>query len=451
MKTNPQGKATKIKLLSFKAPHMRTFHLSWLAFFFCFFGWFGIAPLMAVVREELGLSQSQIGNIIIASVAMTVFARLFIGWLVDKIGPRISYTWLLILGSLPVLLIGLSNSYESFLFCRLLIGMIGASFVISQYHTSVMFAPNVVGTANATSAGWGNLGGGVTQMLMPIIFALLVSIGFMEVAAWRWAMVVPGIGMLIMGFLYWFYTQDTPHGNLSELRKTNPDYALKKEQKGATKSVYKDKRVWALFLIYGACFGMELTINNIGAIYFKDYFDLDLKTAGIIAGLFGLMNLFARTLGGYYCDKAGVKFGLNGRVKFLFYALLFAGIALIIFSQMKFLPLAIAAMMVFGLFTQMSSGATYSVVPFINRKAMGAVAGIVGAGGNAGAVAAGFLFKEEGFSYPEVLFVLGIVVTAVSFLVWTIRFTVTEETEVEKEMDSRDVEHSKLSPVPVEA
>ena len=188
MKVNKWGKATQIKLFSFKAPHMRAFHMSWMAFFLCFFGWFGIAPLMAVVRDELSLTQSQIANIIIASVAITVIARLGIGWLCDKIGPRISYSALLILGAIPVMFIGLSNSYESFLLFRLAIGVIGASFVITQYHTSVMFAPNVVGTANATSAGWGNLGGGVTQMLMPLIFAFFVSIGFIETAAWRWAM-----------------------------------------------------------------------------------------------------------------------------------------------------------------------------------------------------------------------------------------------------------------------
>ena len=99
-------KATSINLFSLKTPSMRAFHLSWFAFFLCFFGWFGIAPLMAVVREELGLDKAQIGNIIISSVAITVIARLLIGWLCDKIGPRITYTVLLILGAIPVMLIG---------------------------------------------------------------------------------------------------------------------------------------------------------------------------------------------------------------------------------------------------------------------------------------------------------------------------------------------------------
>src|SRR5882672_4547879 len=172
-----QSKATRINLLDFKTAPMRAFHITWITFFLCFFGWFGIAPLMPVIREDLGLTKGQIGNIIIASVAITIFARLFFGWLCDKIGPRISYTILLAVGSLPVMFIGLSDSYESFLLFRLAIGVIGASFVITQYHTSIMFAPNVVGTANATTAGWGNMGGGVTQFLMPAVFLFFIGRG----------------------------------------------------------------------------------------------------------------------------------------------------------------------------------------------------------------------------------------------------------------------------------
>ena len=152
--------------------------MTWFAFFSCFFAWFGIAPLMSVVRDELQLTQQQIGWAIIGSVSMTIFARLFIGWLCDRIGPRKSYTWLLLLGSLPVMGIGLAQTFETFLMFRVLIGCIGAAFVITQYHTTVMFAPNIVGQANATSAGWGNLGGGVTQFVMPLLS--LRDISFIE-------------------------------------------------------------------------------------------------------------------------------------------------------------------------------------------------------------------------------------------------------------------------------
>ena len=212
------GKATRIRLFSLAAPQMRTFHITWFAFFLCFFGWFGIAPLMAVVRDDLLLSKAQIGNTIIASVAITIVARLVFGWLCDRIGPRLAYSGLLVVGSIPVMCIGLAQNYETFLLFRLAIGVIGASFVITQYHTSVMFAPNVVGTANATTAGWGNMGGGITQMAMPLVFAGVLMFGVGEVLGWRIAMVIPGAALMLVGVAYYLFTQDCPQGNYRELR-----------------------------------------------------------------------------------------------------------------------------------------------------------------------------------------------------------------------------------------
>jgi NNP family nitrate/nitrite transporter-like MFS transporter len=411
------GKATKINLLDFKSPSMRAFHITWITFFLCFFGWFGIAPLMPIVRKDLALTQGQVGNIIIASVSITIFARLIFGWLCDKIGPRICYTILLIFGSIPVMFIGLADSYESFLLFRLAIGVIGASFVITQYHTSVMFAPNVVGTANATAAGWGNMGGGVTLMVMPLIFAAFVGIGYIDETAWRYSMVVPGVALFIMGFVYYFYTQDTPEGNLSDLRKKDAEYKAKKgDEKGSFFKACKDYRVWILFLAYGACFGIEITIDNIATLYFVDNFNLGLKEAGIIAGTFGMMNIFARALGGIFGDKAGKKFGLKGRILVLSIFLLFEGLGIMLFSTMDVLVWAIVTMLLFALFLKMSNGATYSVVPFINKKAIGAVSGIVGAGGNVGAVLAGFLFTSNEVSYRDSLFTIGVAVTVVSVI-----------------------------------
>ncbi|WP_394423812.1 NarK family nitrate/nitrite MFS transporter [Vreelandella stevensii] len=431
---NIRHKANRIRLLNFSTPQMRAFHMSWFAFHICFFGWFGIAPLMAVVREDLSLTQTQIGNTIIASVAITVVVRLLIGVLCDRIGPRKTYTGLLLLGSIPVMGISLANSFETFLLARLAIGAIGASFVITQYHTTMMFAPNVVGTANATSAGWGNLGGGTTQILMPLIFSGILMLGVNEALGWRLAMLVPGVVLFLTGIAYWYFTQDAPDGNFSELRARG-ELPEASGEYGAAQSFMaaaRDIRVWALFVVYGLCFGVELTINNIAAIYFFDTFDLTLATAGLIAGLFGLMNIFARTLGGVFSDLFAKQAGLKGRVRWLFIALICEGIALIAFSQMHVLSMAIGIMLVFSLFVQMAEGATYGVVPFINKKALGAVAGIVGAGGNIGAVSAAFLFRNESLSYQQGLFYLGITVLLLASCVLVVRFSDATESEEAK-------------------
>ena len=437
------NKATQINLFSLKTVQMRAFHATWFAFFLAFFGWFGIAPLMAIVREDLMLTKAQIGNTIIASVAITVLVRILIGPLCDKIGSRKAYTWLLILGSIPVMGIGLARSYETFLLFRLAIGAIGASFVITQYHTSVMFAPNCVGTANATTAGWGNLGGGVTQMVMPLIFTAVLSFGVDKFLGWRLAMVIPGVALFIMGIVYYFFTQDAPDGNYEELREKG---AIADESRSIASFLLaiKDYRVWALFVIYAACFGVELTINNIAALYYHDKFHLDVKTAGLIAGLFGVMNIFARTTGGFFSDFFAKKMGLRGRVMFLFVVLLGEGIMLVLFSQMGVLVLAVGTMIVFSLFVQMSEGATYGIVPFINRKALGAVAGIVGAGGNAGAVAAGFLFRAEGITMQQGLLYLGAMVAVASIGTVFVRFSPAVQEAEKKAFDAALAERQRL-------
>ena len=430
--------------------------MTWIAFFFCFFAWFGIAPLMSVVRDELKLDKNQVGWCIIGSVAITIFARLFIGWLCDQIGPRLAYSGLLIIGSIPVMAIGFAHDYTTFLLFRIAIGIIGASFVVTQYHTSIMFAPNCVGTANATAAGWGNLGGGVTQMVMPLVFAAFISVlGLSTASAWRASLFVAGAVCALMGVAYYFLTQDAPGGNFADLR-TRGLMPQKKSIKGSFLNACKDYRVWVLSLSYACCFGMELTLDNVAALYFIDYFselkELDklkaVGTAGIIAGLFGGMNLFARAFGGIIADRFGARWGLNGRVKWLFIALFCEGLALLMFSQARTLAVGIPLLMLLGLFVKMSNGATYSVAPFVNRKSLGSVTGIVGAGGNAGAVAAGFLFKSTAVTWPTALFILGVFVTCASFVILTVRFAEELQPKVDKPANLAGEPHD-ISPVPV--
>lgn len=416
-------KATRIDLFSFGTPQMRAFHLSWLAFFVCFFAWFAVAPLMPVIKGEFHLSADQIANINIAAVGITILVRLAVGPLCDRFGPRRTYTALLVLGAIPVMGIALAQSYMGFLIFRLAIGAIGASFVITQFHTSVMFAPNVVGTANATVGGWGNAGGGVTQTVMPLLLGALVSLGLSQAAGWRAAMIVPGAMMLVVAVLYWTLTQDTPEGDIVDLRRRG--IAVETGKKGGWAvfaEASRNYRTWLLALCYAASFGLELFIHNVAASYYVDRFGLSLASAGFAAGSFGLLALFARALGGLTSDRLARTGGLRARTMLLAALLLGEGAGLIAFSQMTGVAPAVAAMLLFGLFTHMSCGAIYALVPFVDRRALGGVTGIVGAGGNVGGVAAGFILKGAG-GLPQTLLILGCFVLAAAALALLVRFS----------------------------
>jgi NNP family nitrate/nitrite transporter-like MFS transporter len=424
----------KLNIFSAKGVQMRTFHLTWMAFFLCFFGWFGLAPLMTVVKTDLGLTKGQIGNIIIASVAATVIARIAVGKLCDSWGPRKTYTALLGICSIPVMTVGLVHSYEGFLLFRLAIGVIGASFVVTQYHTSVMFDKKIVGTANAVAGGWGNLGGGVTNMVMPLIFAGFIGAGYLPESAWRLAMIVPGVALFIFAFVYYFYTKDTPAGNFDELPTSIQNSTVK--VKGTMTMAMKDPRTWALFLAYGACFGIEITFDNIAALYFFENFDTTLAVAGILAGTFGFMNLFARALGGIVADKVGLKYGMLGKGRLLALLLALEGVGIALFAQSSTLTIAVISMLCFAMFLKMANGVTYAIVPFVNQKAIGSVSGIVGAGGNVGAVLAGFLFKSNSISYSQAFVYIGVAIACVAAVVALVNFdkmrsTITESTTLE--------------------
>lgn len=390
-------KAIRIELFNFRTPQMRAFHLTWMAFFVCFFAWFATAPLMPIIGADLKLTSGQIYNITIAGVFATILARTIIGPMCDKYGPRLTYTILLALGSLPVFGVAFAWDYSSFLMFRLLIGIIGASFVVTQYHTSVMFAPNVVGTANATVGGWGNAGGGFTQSLMPLVLGAIVAAGVSTGTGWRYSMIVPGVLMLVMAGLYWRFTQDTPEGNIPELRRQG--VSVDSGKKGGwevMKTAAQNYRVWLLAACYGASFGVELFVHSIAVTYYYDHYHLSVIDAGYAVGAFGLLALFARALGGLLSDRVARTKGLDGRTWLLFGLMMGEGVFLVAFSQASAVSLAITAMLVFGLFTHMACGSLYALVPFIDRKVLGGVAGIIGAGGNIGGVAAGFLLRSTG-------------------------------------------------------
>ncbi len=116
-------------------------------------------------------------------------------------------------------------------------------------------------------------------------------------------------------------------------------------------------RVWMLAITYGASFGVEIFIHATAASYYVDRFGLTLESAGLAAGSFGLLALFARALGGIASDRVARTFGLDGRHVAAVPADGGRGPrAARLLDHGRRGP-AIVAMLAFGLFTHMACGA----------------------------------------------------------------------------------------------
>ena len=410
-------KATEIKLCNFSRPHMRAFHCAWFAFFMAFFIWFAISPLLSEIRTTLGLTKQQIWNSSIISVSGTIFMRFILGPGCDKYGARILFAAVLCVAAIPTALTGLVNTATGLYILRLFIGIAGGSFVMCQFWTSRMFTKKVVGTANATVAGWGNLGGGVTQLIMgSVLFPLFKAFyGNGEDAAekaWRTVCIVPAVVAFSVGVLIYFIADDAPKGNYSELKKKGmmPEVSAAASFRSGALNV----NTWILFLQYAACFGVELTMNNAAALYFKDQFGKSTESAAAIASIFGWMNLFARGLGGYISDKLNARIGMRGRLLAQFICLFFEGALVFAFASTSNFAGSIVAMTFFSVFVQAAEGSTFGIVPYVNPPCTGSISGIVGAGGNVGAVCFGLAFR--GLDYKPAFYVMGTVILISAFL-----------------------------------
>ncbi len=430
----------KLNLLSFTGK-MKILHFSWIAFFITFFVWFNHAPLLGSIAESLGLTKSEVKTLLILNVALTIPARIIIGMLTDKFGPRITYAALLFLASIPCFMFALSDSFMQAAISRFLLGFIGAGFVIGIRMVSEWFPANELGTAEGIYGGWGNFGSAAGAMLLPTL-ALL----FGGEDGWRYAVGLTGTLSLIFSFIWYKNVTDTPKGStyfkpkkIGGLEVTSksdfvfllimkiPMYAAlalltwKLSPAGVSmlsdgvalgiyislaaifvydcysaynvnreifeKPVpevhqYKFKQVAVLNVLYFATFGSELAVVSMLPLFFADVFELDMVYAGLLASAYAFMNLMSRPGGGWISDRFGRKKTL---------LILTAGLA-VGYATMSMIDsswplfLAVGAAMACSFFVQAGEGAVFAVVPLIKRRLTGQIAGMTGAYGNVGAV-----------------------------------------------------------------
>jgi len=408
LNTDPidSDKATEIKMLDFSRPHMRAFHFSWFGHFLSFAMWYAIVPLLPEIMETLGVSKEQIWTSTISSLLGSMVLRCTLGPLCDRYGARIPMCLLLLCSAIPVACLGLVHSVEGLYYLRFFIGFAGGAFVLNMCWCTHMFTKQVCGTANGFAAGWGNVGIGASILVTGSVLFPLFKLGMSTELAWRTVCIVPALISTTFAIVLVIFSDDCPKGNYysSKAKKSRPHNQTSTIPRQVTGwSGIANCNTWLLFLQYAGCFGVELTVNNAAALYYKNEFNVSTEKAAAIASIFGLMNIFSRGLGGICSDSVYRNFGMRGRL-WLQAALLFVeGLLIFSFIHTKILGLSIFILMLFAVSAQMTAGSSFGIAPYISPKASGTVTGIVGAGGNVGAICFGLIFRSMDFYWSFII------------------------------------------------
>jgi len=425
-------------LLSFTGK-MKTLHMTWFAFFLTFVVWFNIAPFRDEISSTFGLTGPQFKSLLILNVSMAIPARIIIGMMTDRFGPRKVYSGLLLVASIPCFFFAFAQDYQQLAIARFALGFVGAGFVVGIRMVSEWFPHNELGTAEGIYGGWGNFGSAAAALTLPTL-----AVMFGGDNGWRYAIAITGALMLVYSFIYYAGARDVPEGshyfkpknsksmlvtsqsdlwfllvmkiplyialsllanNLTKVGLLTPGIKvgiwigllclyvfdawntfsanMPEIKKGIPEvQQYKFKQVAVLNILYFATFGSELAVVSMLPSFFKDTFGLTTAAAALVASSYAFMNLMSRPGGGFISDRFGRKKTL---------LILTAGLAcgylgMSMVGESWPLWAAIAVAMCCSFFVQAGEGAVFAVVPLIKRSQTGAIAGMTGAYGNVGAV-----------------------------------------------------------------
>ncbi|MBP8146583.1 MAG: MFS transporter [Acidovorax sp.] len=461
-------------LFRFKNREIKALHLTWIAFFICFYVWFNMAPLASSMLKTVGwLTKDDIRLFAIANVALTIPARIIVGMALDRFGPRRVFSILMVLMAVPTLFFALGDTKEQLFVSRLILSSVGASFVVGIHMTALWFKPRDIGFAEGFYAGWGNFGSAAAAMTLPTI--ALTMFGGPE--GWRYAVALSGVVMGVYGVFYWFAITDGPTADTHKKPRKAAALEVSSYRDLIMLSVMTvpmvgilgvlvwrvqrtgyidDITAWACYLAiavvilyqlvqvfrvnlpilkkgipaddrypfssvaalnttYFANFGAELAVVSMLPMFFEETWGLTAAAAGLIASTFAFVNLFARPMGGLVSDRFG-----NRRFVMLAYMLGIAvGFALMGLMNSKW-PLVIAVAITVGcsFFVQGAEGATFGIIPSIKRRLTGQISGMAGAYGNVGAV---FYLLVFMFVTPSQFFLIiagGAFISWIVCLVW---------------------------------
>lgn len=335
----------------------RVLILATLAFAVCFAGWALFSPLAIYFKTEFKLSSTSVGLLLAAPVLLGSIARVPIGVLTDKYGGRRVFSLLLLFGFFPLCIAGFAKSYSSLLVCGFFFGLVGTSFAVGIPQVSQWYPKEKQGLALGIY-GVGNIGSAFATFGAPL---LAESVG------WHKVFIIYSVPLLIMAFVYWFFSADAPR----PAHRKPPTF-------GDKMKVYKSSNlIWVFCLFYFMTFGFFVSFSLWLPSYFKDFYKITPVKAGSFTAVFVFATTFSRILGGYLGDH------IPGRRILVVLSLVILGV-LIFLNLNVSLTSSLTVFYLMGICLGIGNGVIFKLVAEYFPGDTGTVGGMVGAAGGLG-------------------------------------------------------------------
>lgn len=360
---------------------------AFLYFDISFMIWGMLGPLAVVIAGDYPMDPVQKANLVALPVLGGSILRLVLGFLADRIGPKLTAQIGMVVTLVPLLLGWLwVDSLDQLYVVAILLGVAGASFAAALPLAGQWYPKEHQGLAMGI-AGAGNSG-----TVLATLFANRLAQHF---GSWE---IVFGLAIIpiVLVFIYFsLFARNSPN---RPAPKRLSEYG----------NVLKQRDAWVFCALYCVTFGGFVGLANYLTIFFNTQYGLSAVQAADITTICVIAGSFFRPVGGFLADRIG------GSRMLMF---LYAGAAIMLIG-VSFLPplwLVVSLLFIGMMCLGAGNGSVFQLVPQRFAGEIGLVTGIVGAAGGLGGYALplilGRLYQATG-SYTAGFIILSFIAAA---------------------------------------
>jgi len=255
--------------------------------------------LAPTLQTELNWNEDDYGNIVTAFQAAYALGFLFMGYVIDRFGPKIGYSIAITIWTVGHVAHGFGGSVASFMSARAVLGIGEAGHFPAVVRSSSEWFPQ---KERAYAIGWVNSGTTIGVILTaPTLWLFMQALGL----GWRETFIYSGaFGLVLLGLWLWLYSNPRESGKVSEgeLKWIEHDPPEKIEKIGWSRIVRK-REAWAFatakFLTDPVWFLMLFWLPK----YFSTTYNVDLKVVLLPMILMYLLSDVGSIAGGWLSSR----------------------------------------------------------------------------------------------------------------------------------------------------